>query len=37
LQVLGIREREVNFLIDDFGVERRETLSLRTSQEDETR
>jgi len=36
LQVLGIREREVNFLIDDFGVERRETLSLRTSQEDET-
>ncbi len=37
LQVLGIREREVSFLIDDFGVERRETLSLRTSQEEETR
>lgn len=36
LQVLAIREREVTFLIDDFGVERRETLALRKSQEDMT-
>lgn len=36
LRVLDIREREVAFLIDDFGVERRERLSLRKSQEEST-
>ncbi|MEK6598031.1 MAG: hypothetical protein AABY91_06835 [Gemmatimonadota bacterium] len=36
LQVIDIREREISFLIDDFGIERRETLSLRKSQEEQT-
>jgi hypothetical protein len=36
LQVVSIRERAVTFRVDDFGVERRETLSLRTRQEDPT-
>lgn len=34
-QVLAIREREVSFLVDDFGVERRVTLSLRKAEEDD--
>lgn len=29
LQVLAIREGQVTFLVDDFGVQRRETLALR--------
>ena len=36
LQVIDIREREISFLIDDFGIERRETLSLRKSREEQT-
>lgn len=36
LQVIAIHEREISFLIDDFGIERRETLSLRKSQEEQT-
>ena len=29
-------ERDVDFIIDDFGTERRETLSLRRPQEEQT-
>lgn len=36
MQVLAIREREVTFLIDDFGIERRESLSIRRPQEEQT-
>jgi len=36
LRVAGIRERDVDFIIDDFGTERRETLSLRRPQEEQT-
>jgi hypothetical protein len=36
LQVLSIREREVTFLVDDFGVERRESLTFRKPQEGDT-
>ena len=36
LQVVSIRERNVSFLVDDFGVERRETVALRKSQEENT-
>jgi hypothetical protein len=37
LRVAGIRERDVDFIVDDFGAERRETLSLRKPLEDETK
>jgi hypothetical protein len=36
LRVAAIRERDVDFIVDDFGAERRETLSLRKPLEDET-
>jgi hypothetical protein len=36
LRVADIRERDVDFLIDDFGTVRRETLSLRRPQEEQT-
>lgn len=36
LRVVGVRERDVDFIIDDFGTERRETLSLRRPQEEQT-
>ncbi len=36
LRVAEIRERDVDFLIDDFGTVRRETLSLRRPQEEQT-
>jgi hypothetical protein len=36
LRVAAIRERDVDFIVDDFGTERRETLSLRKLLEDET-
>lgn len=36
LRVAGVRERDVDFIIDDFGTERRETLSLRRPQEEQT-
>ena len=36
LEVVTIRERNVTFVIDDFGVERRESLSLRRPQEEQT-
>ncbi|HEX9755621.1 MAG TPA: hypothetical protein VGA42_07920 [Gemmatimonadales bacterium] len=36
MRVVTIRERNVTFLIDDFGVERRESLSLRRPQEEQT-
>jgi hypothetical protein len=36
LRVAGIRERDVDFIVDDFGTERRETLSLRKLLEDGT-
>jgi hypothetical protein len=36
LRVAAIRERDVDFIVDDFGTERRESLSLRKLQEDET-
>jgi hypothetical protein len=36
LTVASVREREVDFLIDDFGTERLETLALRRRQEDST-
>jgi hypothetical protein len=36
LRVAAIRERDVDFIIDDFGTERRETLSLRKLLENET-
>lgn len=36
LRVAGIRERDVDFIVDDFGAERRETLSLRKPLEDDT-
>lgn len=35
LRVAAIRERDVDFIVDDFGSERRETLSLRRPLEDE--
>ena len=34
LRVVGIRERDVDFIVDDFGAERRETLSLRKPKEE---
>jgi hypothetical protein len=36
LEVLTIRDRAVTFRVDDFGVTRQETLSIRKSQEDNT-
>lgn len=36
LRVVGIRERDVDFIVDDFGAERRETLSLRKPKEEQT-
>lgn len=36
LRVANVRERDVDFIIDDFGTERRETLSLRRPQEEQT-
>jgi hypothetical protein len=36
LRVAAIRERDVDFIVDDFGTERRETLSLRKLLENET-
>ena len=36
LRVSNVRERNVDFIIDDFGTERRETLSLRRPQEEQT-
>jgi len=36
LRVVSVRERNVDFIIDDFGTERRETLSLRRPQEEQT-
>jgi hypothetical protein len=36
IRVVAIREQQVDFVIDDFGTERRETLTLRRSQEDDT-
>lgn len=36
LRVATIRERDVDFIVDDFGTERRETLSLRKLLENET-
>ncbi len=36
LRVAAIRERDVDFIVDDFGAERRETLSIRKPLEDET-
>jgi len=36
LRVASVRERDVDFIIDDFGTERRETLSLRRPQEEQT-
>lgn len=35
LRVSAIRERDVDFIVDDFGTERRETVSLRKLLEDE--
>lgn len=35
LRIAAIRERDVDFIVDDFGAERRETLSLRRPLEDE--
>lgn len=36
IRVAGIRERDVDFIVDDFGTDRRETLSLRRLQEEQT-
>lgn len=36
LRIAGIRERAVDFIVDDFGTERRETLSLRRPGEEQT-
>jgi hypothetical protein len=36
LRVAVIRERDVDFIVDDFGTERQESLSLRKLPEDET-
>jgi hypothetical protein len=36
LRVASVRERDVDFVIDDFGTERRETLSLRRPSEEQT-
>ena len=36
LRIAAIRERDVDFIVDDFGAERRETLSLRKPLEDQT-
>lgn len=36
LRIAGIRERAVDFIVDDFGTERRETLSLRRPEEEQT-
>jgi hypothetical protein len=36
LQIAAIRERDVDFIVDDFGAQRRETLSLRKPLEDQT-
>ena len=36
LRVASVRERDVDFIIDDFGTERRETLSLRRPMEEQT-
>jgi hypothetical protein len=35
LRIAAIRDRDVDFIVDDFGSERRETLSLRRPLEDE--
>jgi hypothetical protein len=36
IRVAGIRERDVDFIVDDFGTDRRESLSLRRLQEEQT-
>jgi hypothetical protein len=36
IRVAAIRERDVDFIVDDFGTSRRETLSLRRLQEEQT-
>ena len=36
MRVAAIRARDVDFILDDFGTERRETLSLRRAQEEQT-
>ena len=36
LEVVAIRERSVTFQVDDFGVLRRESLALRSAQEDQS-
>lgn len=36
ISVAGIREQDVDFIVDDFGTQRRETLTLRKRQEDDT-
>lgn len=36
IRVASIREQDVDFIVDDFGTQRRETLTLRKRQEDDT-